>query len=479
MTQPAAAAPPEGEAGIPDRRMVLVVLALAGAIGSQAWLAFAYGAMDGAARAQWSVAVTLVVLLSAPTATLLAAIWSLRAALVGWPLAIAFAAAGIMMRAPYFGAGPMLEDDHFRYLLDGAMVAHGLNPYSHAPDQVLAGASMLPSAALDVGREMVASINFPGLRSIYPGGAQSLFALAYLAAPWSVDGLRAIIFVAEALTAVLLVMILRQSGMPAIFAALVWCNPLLAFSLTGQAHIDAALAPPILAALLLVQRGAGAGVGILLGFAVGVKLWPALLAPLMARALWRSRRALLSFVVALGLTTLALCAPLLLASLTPGAGLTAYALGWSNNNAPYAWTSYALVLLLGEGGDRLLRAGLAALSVVFALAIALRPASTTKNLIIMDLTTMDLTWRAALIAALVFYLSPAQFPWYAIWFLPLAAAVGSFPLSAAAAGLPIYYLFFPLAEVGLATFYGSWLAFLHLVPVALTALIVHRSQERK
>ena len=469
MTQPAASSPTR-KGGFLDRRLVLVVLALAGAVGTQVWLADAYGAMNGAVRAQWSVAVMLVVLLSAPTAALLVAIWWLGETSVGRPLAIAFATAGFMMRTPYFGVGPMLEDDHFRYLLDGAMVAHGLSPYALTPEQVLTGASMLPSAALEAGRDVVASINFPELRSIYPGGAQALFALAHLAAPWSIDGLRAIIFGAEALTAALLVVLLRRSGMPPVFAALVWCNPLLAFSLTGQAHIDAALAPPILTALLLVRTSAGATAGALLSFAVGVKLWPALLAPLLARAFWPSRPATLRFGLALGITALALCTPLILASFAPGAGLTAYALSWSNNNAPYAWMSYVFHLAFGEGvGERLLRAGVATLWVATAFAVALRPV----------LATGDFVQRAGIVTALVFYLSPAQFPWYAIWFLPLAAASGSFPLSAAAVGLPIYYLFFPLAEAGLATFHGSWLAFLHLIPVAATVLFVRRSEERK
>ena len=51
------------------------------------------------------------------------------------------------------------------------------------------------------------------------------------------------------------------------------------------AHVDAALGPPILVALLATHRRAGALAGLAHGFAVGVKLWPILLAPLLARAL--------------------------------------------------------------------------------------------------------------------------------------------------------------------------------------------------
>jgi len=185
--------------------------------------------------------------------------------------------------------------------------------------------------------------------------------------------------------------------------------------------------------------------------------------------LWPSRPATLRFGIALGVVTLALCGPLMLASLAPRAGLTAYATGWSNNNAPYAWISYGFYLLFGEGrGELLLRAGVAALSAVVAIAVALRPLATMQ----------DLIWRATIVAAVVFYLAPAQFPWYAAWFLPLAAAAGSLPLSAAAVGLPIYFLFFPLAEIGMRSFHGHWLAFLHLVPVAAAALLVRGMRAR-
>jgi hypothetical protein len=69
----------------------------------------------------------------------------------------------------------------------------------------------------------------------------------------------------------------------------------------------------------------------------------------------------------------------------------------------------------------------------------------------------DLVVRATIVAAAVFYLSPAQFPWYALWFLGLAAAVPSFPLLAASATLAAYYTFGPAFQ------YGT--AFLHSLPV--------------
>jgi hypothetical protein len=44
-------------------------------------------------------------------------------------------------------------------------------------------------------------------------------------------------------------------------------------------------------------------------------------------------------------------------------------------------------------------------------------------------------------------------------------------------GLPIYYLFFPLAEVGLLKVHGYSLAALHLAPVLVMAFLIRRTSK--
>jgi alpha-1,6-mannosyltransferase len=289
-----------------------------------------------------------------------------------------------------------------------------------------------------------------------------VFALAHGIDPWGIDGLRAVIFASEALTAALLLLTAIRLGRSPLLVALYWCNPLMAFTLTGQAHVDAVLAPLLLGALLAASRSRGALAGLCLGLGVGVKLWPVLLAPLVLRALWPARRAALAFALVFAMVCAAVCLPLLLASLSPGAGLVAYAGGWSINNAPFAWAVSGFDLALGDGtGERLVRALLALGIVTIALAFAARPVAHLENLLT----------RAALVAAAVFYLAPAQFPWYAAGFLPLAAAAGLPALVAGTAALPVYFLFFPLAEAGLRDVHSHGLAFLHLVPVLAVTLL--------
>lgn len=447
-----------------DRRLAILLVAFAVAILTQILLASAFGSRSGAARDHWSLSLALFGLLTVSGGLVVWAVWKARDMAVRWGLVAAIAITGLLMRLPFFGTGPMLEDDHYRYLLDGAMVANGFNPYRWSPERLLAESPPALSAFVEAGRGAIEAINFPDLRSVYPGSAQALFALAHAIAPWSIDGLRLVMGAAEIATALLIWHVLRQNGGPMIAVALYWCNPLMAFSLTGQAHIDAAPAPMILLALLAAGAKRGAGAGIALGLAVGIKLWPVLLAPLLARALWPDRRELLLFAVALGSVTLLTCGPLIWASLSANAGLTAYAGGWSINNAPFAWLSYVFLHVIGPGsGEMILRALVVVIAGGVSLAAGLHAVPDQAGLI----------GRAAFVAAWLFYLSPAQFPWYSAWFLPLAAASGAWVLAFGAVGLPVYFLFFPLAAAGLRDLHGYGLAGIHLLPL-LGAILLHR-----
>ncbi len=450
-------------------RPVHVFALLAGAVAVQFVIALAFGAMSGSARDRWSVSLPLFALLASSGGLVIWTIWLARTLPCTPKLLAAIAVAGVLMRLPYFGTGPMLEDDHFRYLLDGAMVAKGVSPYALSPHDRLAGSGDAAAGLVASGRSVIEAINFPELRSVYPGTAQILFALAHWVMPWDVDGIRVIVFCAEGLTAFLVWHVLRASGHAGHGVALYWCNPLMAFCMTGQAHIDAALVPAVFVALLAGWHGRSLCAGIALGLAVGVKLWPVLLTPLLARLFWPAGRALVSFGLGLGITSAVLCLPLILASLSPNAGLTAYASSWSVNNTPYAWLSYWALQLFGPvAGETILRLTMAAMGIGVSLIVAWKRPDDLGGLF----------GSAALLAASVFYLSPAQFPWYAVWFLPLAIAGGGRVLASASLGVPIYFLFFPLAAAGQRDIHSYGLAALHLVPVLLAGFLAHRTSPR-
>lgn len=441
---------PPSARGLPQLAVLALVL-----VASQFTIARLVPGLGTAGRASFPSAITLMLLLSAPMALCLWASRDIARKRSTFWLMASVAITGLAMRAVYIGAPALLEDDHYRYLLDGAMVAHGLNPYRFAPEALLAGTG-LPDAVAALaaeGRAALLKINFPDLRTIYPGTAQLLFALAHKLAPWQLDGLRLVMMTLEAASAVLLVMLLRKSGKSPLWVALYWCNPLLVFTLSGQAHAEAALVPFVLGAMLAAHGQRAVVAGLLLGLAVGVKLWPILLVPMIGRwlgPLW------LKGAVSFGLVVLMMCAPLFMSTLQAGSGLVAYAGGWSNNNAPYAWASYGMVQWLGAGvGERALRLAIAAVMATTALVLARRP--------VVDLA--DAVGRALCLSAVLFYLSPAQFPWYSAWFLPFAVLAGNRALILAAVTLPVYYLYFPMDAAGLRDAHGFGVAALHVVPV--------------
>lgn len=365
---------------------------------------------------------------------------------------VALAAFGLVLRLAWATVPPVLDTDHLRYLWDGALVAHGLSPWAAPPS---AG---VPPALGEAGVALAARLPFSGLRSIYPATAQGVFALAHLIAPWSLTGLRLVMGVAELCTIAVAWGLLRRCGLPAGRAWLLWCCPLVPVVLGNAVHVEAVLAPLLLGALWATLAARGVAAGALLGLAVGVKVWPVLLAPLLGRAL--PRQALAGAAAALAVTAGAGLAPLLATLGAGDAGLSAYAGGWLVNNAPFSWAEAALGTVLATPGQ-VLRPMVALAAGLVALGVAVAPPAGAEALI----------RRAMIIGAVTFYLSPAQFPWYAMWFMPFAALLSFRPLLLPAATLPAYWLFFPMHAIGQGGLFNHAVAALHALPVAVALLV--------
>ncbi|WP_232474811.1 hypothetical protein [Neoroseomonas rubea] len=365
---------------------------------------------------------------------------------------------GTAMRLGWFTTPLVLDTDALRYLWDGALVAHSIWPWAGPP------ASGVPPELGEAGTALRAVLPFAGLRSIYPGTAQFAFLLAHWVAPWDLLGLRLVMLGAEAAGVLLLAALLRRAGLPVMRAAVWWCCPLLPVVLTNAAHVDALLPPLLLGALLATLGGRGALAGGLLGLAAGVKVWPLLLVPLLAR--WLPARARRRAAVAFGLAASVTLAPLVATVTAVDAGLAAYAQHWLVNNAPLAWALAAF----GPGAGEMLRPLLGLAGAVVALAVARQAPG----------EPIALLRGALVVAAATFYLSPAQYPWYAVWFLPFAAALGCRALLLPAVLLPLYYAFFPLHALGLGAVFAHGVAAIHGMGVLLMlGLSTIRQQGRR
>ena len=431
------------------------------AVASQIWLAAIAPALTHQTALKLSGVLPILTVLPLSTALVLWLLWRQGQMQSGMAALLALCAAGLAMRLAWFGSPAPIEDDFYRYLWDGALVANGLNPYDLSPRDVLTG---LEAGGLDPllarlaaeGKDVLSKINFPSLRTIYPGTAQAAFSLAYWIKPWSLDALRFVFLVADCVTLILSIALLRGLGANPLWAGLYWCNPFVSTVLIGAAHADVLIAPFVLGALLLVTAGrAGLG-GASLALATGVKLWPVLLVPLLTRLMLRQPGKLIRALTAFTVMTVLLAGPLVWSSFDSDGGLRAYASTWANNNAVFAWLKEILAFVTDEAdAGALLRLAFAGLAVAIAL---LTPRRRVTDL-------QDLSSRALIISAAVFYCSPAQFPWYASWFLPLAAILQSWPLLIVSVLLPAYYLFFPSWQTSMFPFFIFGAAFLHWLPL--------------
>ena len=126
--------------------------------------------------------------------------------------------AGLGMRIALFGSTPAFEDDHYRYLWDGAVTANGGNPYAHSPDAVWQETITTEPYASLAGQSgtVLERVNYPEYRTIYPPVTQAAFALAHWINPWSLDAWRMVVLAGEAVTLALLASLLAALGRPAL-----------------------------------------------------------------------------------------------------------------------------------------------------------------------------------------------------------------------------------------------------------------------
>ncbi len=348
-------------------------------------------------------------------------------------------ACGLVARAVLFASEPVLEDDYQRYLWDGAVTARGLNPYAFAPEDARDAEADTPLGRIAAqSGPVLERIRYEDLRTIYPPVAQAAFAFAYWVEPWSLTAWRATCLALDVAAVGLLILLLRDLGSSPLWSALYWWNPIAIKETINSAHMEAVVLPLLLLALVLAvrRRPLLATLGIVL--AAGAKLWPALLLPLIVRPLAADRLRLvvaLSLIIAAGVL---LSIPVLLAGLDDTSGFVAYARRWQTNSALVPALQSITAAGLSALGLTSLDAGLVVRAVLacglvgLALWLARAPLADAA----------DLTRRCLVLVGAIVLLSPAQYPWYYLWVLPLLALRPVAGLLVLTATLPLYYTIF-------------------------------------
>lgn len=314
-------------------------------------------------------------------------------------LASIFASAAVMMALLVF-TRPSLSDDMYRYVWDGRVQAAGVSPYRYPP----AAAELQGLRDNAVWR----FINRKPAVTVYPPGAELAFAALWRIIPDSVRWFQIAMASSALLAGGLLVGLLRDLGRsPARVAIYLWA-PLLIFETAHGAHVDALILPLLVGAWWARVRNKDALVGVLLGVATAIKLYPAMLLP----ALWRptDRRGRWTMPAAFLLTLAACYAPYVRRE---GSAVLGFLPDYFSERFNMGLAALLIPQLKALGVDP--DHGILALTALALAAIALwtvlRPAPDGETALRRSI------W---LIGAFTL-LTQNLFSWYMLWVLPLVA----------------------------------------------------------
>ncbi len=380
---------------------------------------------------------------------------------------------GLAMRLCYFASTPILEDDYYRYLWDGAVTASGHNPYAHSPESVQLMEKQVPDTLLDLGMDagqVLDRVNHPELTTVYPPVAQGAFAMAHVLVPWSITGLRILYLILDCISFLLLLHLLSQCFKPFWLITVYWWNPLLIKEAFNSVHMDLLLVPCLALLALLVLQRRYVVAQLPLVAAIGIKVWPILLLPLLFAPLLKHPVALMKATLLLLLLGCVLILPLYpLIQPAHDSGFSEYATRWEMNDAlfmAFPWVVEKVDALLNlelttPTTHRMGRILVALLCVIIALVVGLR---TRKH-------PDRFNHAALIITATLFLLSPTQFPWYAFWLFPFLMVRPVPGLLLLTPMLSLYYLRFYYTHLDQADFFHNRVVWVEYAPVFLVLVL--------
>lgn len=346
--------------------------------------------------------VTFLLLYAGAFASYALGAWLLHAARGRAALLLVLGVAGAA-RLALLPAAPTLSTDAYRYVWDARVARAGISPYAYPPE------------APEVGHlrdaEIYPRLNHPTWRTIYPPGAQALFRAVHWLRPDSVLAMKIALGLIEAIGVAALIGMLGALGVSRTRAVIYAWNPLVLLEGWGSAHLDATVVAAVVGAIWAQAAGRHALAGGLLGAGTLLKLYPAALLPLLMGPGALAALGAFAAVLALGYA--------------PAAGGGLSVLGSLPRYLSEEYFNPGLLRTLVD---------VPGLS-VGALAAWVFWQGTRRREAPLPARTLPVIGGYLL-------LSPNLFPWYALWLVPVLAAVPSLPWIAFTGTVAMAYTFF-------------------------------------
>ncbi|MFC1851290.1 hypothetical protein ACFL27_13925 [candidate division CSSED10-310 bacterium] len=183
--------------------------------------------------------------------------------------------AGIIARLTLVFQEPIASDDIYRYIWDGKVQAHFINPYKYSPldsEITFLYSSKFPE-----------TINHPEMKTVYPPLAEWFFLLGYCFSGENPLGFKILLLLAEIVSMLLLVLLLKELKYPVVNVAYYALCPLPIIQFMIDGHVDALAFPFLLLAFYFYLKKDIAKSAAALGGAIVVKLLPLIFIPALIR----------------------------------------------------------------------------------------------------------------------------------------------------------------------------------------------------
>ncbi len=363
-------------------------------------------------------------------------------------LSIAVAIA-LLIRLSFINLSPIGSDDVYRYMWDGRIQSHEVNPYLYAPN-----APQLDSLHTPL---LPAAVNHPDMKTVYFPFSQWAFYGCYQLSGESIWGYKLVLLAADFATLIGLLLLLRLLDISSKFVLLYFLCPLPIIQFALDAHIDAVGLSLLIFGLFAYFRGNKVLSYVLFALSISVKPVALLIVPIVLlreKGLWHKAQVVVVPFLVVGAQFL----PYIFRS-NPFEGLTRFAENWTFNGAMFE----SLYLYFSDNQKtRLICAILLSLSLLVLYVRKKEP--------------LDVLYFSVLLL-LVF--SPVVHPWYVSWLAVLL------PFARRWSGI-LYASFVSFTVYTIVNYklYGNWeqsplILALEYIPVVVLMFLELRGSEWK
>ena len=405
---------------------------------------------------------------------------------------------GFLFRLAMLPSQQIQEDDVYRYLWDGKVFNHGINPFKFSPNEINRYKSLKiqePAyfsshykqsdkdelAVLhslkwenEISLQFMERINHPNVPTIYPPLAQYVFRLSQQIKPDNLFTLRVIFLMFDLLGMTFIVLTLRALNLNQNFSLVYFWSPLIIKETYNSTHLDIIGISCLCVSIYFLIRKHMMGSIFFLALSVLGKFYSLVLLPFYLQRSWLiAREKGRSGVAVLACYLILFCAvvtffylPFIDIGERAFEGLKTYSTDWQSNDSLFAILLFFLKDILRFGVDTEIpvfgNSMLLAKSIMALVLLTIITYLLVKKAPSVD-SPKGLMQNLFLVIMLVFLISPVQNPWYLSWLVPFLCFFHSRALILLTGLIGLYYLdfYFDYQEM---TQYSFWIVWLEYTP---------------